>query len=70
MWEIATAKRHRFVWSQGFQDGLVVSLNLDHKDLPDPSQMIPLWPNTDSDSVNYELTEDSWEDLRVESQGV
>ena len=70
VWEIATAKRHRFVWSQGFQDGLVVSLNLDHKDLPDPSQMIPLWPNTDSDSVNYELTEDSWEDLRVESQGV
>ena len=69
-WEVATTKRHRFVWSQSSQDGLVVSLNLDHKDLPNPSQIIPLWPNTDSDSVNYELAEESWEDLRVESGGV
>ena len=69
-WEIATVKRHRFVWSQSSQEGLVVSLNLDHKDLPTPSEQILLWPNSDSDSVNYELTEESWEDLRVESRGV
>ena len=69
-WEKATAKRHRFVWSQSSQDGLMVTLNLEHKELPNPSQQIPVWPTSYNDSINSDLTEESWEDLRTESQGI
>ena len=69
-WEKATRKRHRFVWSQSSKEGLILTLNLDHKELPNPFQQIPVWPNSDNDSVNNDLTEESWEDLRVESLGI
>ena len=69
-WEKATRKRHRFVWSQSSKEGLILTLNLDHKELPNPFQQIPVWPNSDNDSVNNDLTEESWEDLRVDSLGI
>ena len=46
-WEIAIGKRHRFVWTQSSQEGLIVTLNLDHKELPTPSRQLILWPNSD-----------------------
>ena len=69
-WEKATMKRYRFVWSQSSQDALILTLNLDHKDLPNPSQQNPVWPNSVSDTVNYDLTKEPWEDLRIESFGI
>ena len=69
-WEIATGKRHRFVWTQASQESVIVTLNLDHKALPTPSRQLLLWPNSDNDSVDYDLTEESWEDLRLDSRGL
>ncbi|MED6313243.1 MAG: hypothetical protein VX653_05335 [Candidatus Thermoplasmatota archaeon] len=69
-WEKATSSRHRFVWSQNTQDGLIVTLNLDDKELPIPSKQKPIWPISEVSYGDSDLSEETWEDLRVESKGI
>ena len=68
-WEIATKKRYRFVWSQNTRDELIVSLQLDEKEIPSPSMIEPSWPFSTLESVDLEIAERIWEDLRIESNG-
>ena len=68
-WEIATKKRHRFVWSQNSKDALIVSLELDDKEIPSPSMIEPFWPISYPESEDLEIAERIWQDLRMESNG-
>jgi len=42
-WECSTGRRHRFTWSDGASDGLVVSLIKQHSDVPGPKPMSVPW---------------------------
>lgn len=69
-WENATGKRHRFLWSQNTEDGLIVTLSLDEKSIPSPTRSTVSWPESASVIPMPENIEESWEDLRIDSSGV
>jgi len=69
-WENATGKRHRFLWSQNTEEGLIVTLSLDEKSIPSPKRSAVSWPEPVSVIPMPDDIEESWEDLRIDSSGV
>ncbi len=69
-WERATGQRHKFVWSQNAQEGLVVSLEPDHLESPAPNEMPIPWRDSNPGLTDLDRIELAWEDLRIESNSV
>ena len=69
-WEAATGKRHRFLWSEGKGDGLIVTLTQDDAKFPSPKSPNLEWVNPSGMSPAYDSgDEDNWLDLRIDSPG-
>lgn len=69
-WECATGSRHKFVWSQNAQAGLVVTLEPDSLETPTPSASRIAWQDSLPGLTNLDATESAWEDLRIDSDGI
>ena len=69
-WEAATGKRHRFLWSEGKEDGLVVTLTQDDAKFPSPKPPNLEWKNPSVLSSGKDArSEENWLDLRIDSPG-
>lgn len=69
-WERATGTRHKFVWTQNAQAGLVVTLESDNIDSPAPKSQHIAWGDSDSGLTDLDQIEFAWEDLRVDGNGI
>ena len=69
-WEASTGKRHRFLWNEGAEGGLVVTLSLDETKIPKPTPLDSDWSHFNIEAVrDGKLSDGNWQDLRVDSPG-
>lgn len=69
-WERATGQRHRFLWSQSSEGGIVIALTPDDSQVPGPKPRIPGWKGQEASTPLDRLLEgELWMDLRVECPG-
>lgn len=69
-WEKATGTRHKFVWSQNSQAGLVVNLDADNLQSPAPKPQHIAWGDAGPGLTDLNQIESAWEDLRLETDGI
>ncbi len=69
-WERATGTRHKFVWTQNAQAGLVVTLESDDLESPAPKSQHVAWGDSDPGLTDLDQIESVWEDLRLEADGI
>ncbi len=69
-WEASTSKRHRFLWNEGTEGGLVVTMSPDHKQIPKPLPLYSDWAPPNVEAIRDGKSNDrNWQDLRVDSPG-
>tara|TARA_B100000029_G_scaffold307771_1_gene300519 strand:- start:3146 stop:4246 length:1101 start_codon:yes stop_codon:yes gene_type:complete len=68
-WECATSRRHRFTWSDGSSDGVVVSLIEQHTDVPNPKPMDAPWITYEPTAFASTEDHDYWTDFRADGGG-
>ncbi|MEC9000930.1 MAG: hypothetical protein VX779_00045 [Candidatus Thermoplasmatota archaeon] len=68
-WECATSRRHRFTWSDGSTDGLIVSLIEQHTDVPSPKPLRAPWMTYDSTVLPSNDNQYHWADYRADGGG-
>ena len=68
-WECATSTRHRFTWSDGSREGLVVSLIEQHTDVPGPRPVNVPWLTSATTVFASDENQDYWADYRAVDGG-
>ena len=69
-WEESTGKRHRFLWNEGAEGGLVVTMSLEETMIPKPAPLDSDWHISNIGAIrDAKLGDGDWQDLRVDSPG-